>query len=221
MYLIVVGAGSVGSNLVQRACKDGHDVALIEADKELAQQASDKFDALILHANVAQGGILKEAGAEKADALVATTEDDSANLMAMFLGTEHKIQTLVSVVNSPSHMTLFERLGVHVMTNPHEIVAGHLYGLVKSPGMEELFTAPGGAHAFRVKIGESSPLVGKTLMAANQEELLPKGLLLVTVTRGEEVIIPSGDTVLEEKDHLIAFSQKPLNEAQVKVFTSS
>lgn len=218
MYLIVVGAGSVGSSLVDLASKDGHDVALIEAGKNLAQKASDRFDALVLHADVAQGGILEEAGADKADVLVATTGDDSANLMAMFLGTEHQIKTLVSVVNEPSHRSLFERLGVHVLTDPDEIVAGYLYGLIKSPGIEELFTEPGGAHAFRVKIGESSPLVGKSLMEAKQEGLLPKGLLAIVVARGDEVIVPSGDTVLAAKDHLTAFTQQPLSEAQTKVF---
>jgi trk system potassium uptake protein TrkA len=219
MYLIVVGAGSVGSSLVDLASKDGHDVALIEADKDLAQEASDRFDAMVLHANVAQGGILKEAGAEKADVLVATTGDDSANLMAMFLGTEHQIKTLVSVVNEQSHITLFERLGVHVLTDPNEIVAGHLYGLVKSPDIEELFTEPGGAHAFRVKIGDTSPLVGKTLVVAKQEGLLPKGLLLAVVSRGDEVIVPSGDTVLVAQDHLTVFTNQPLSETQTKVFT--
>jgi trk system potassium uptake protein TrkA len=219
MYMIVVGAGPVGSSLVIRALKDGHDVALIEADKKLAKEASDKFDALVLHAHIAQGGILEEAGVEKADVLVATTEDDSANLMTMFLGSEHDIKTLISVVNEMTHKNLFERLGAHCLMDPDSIVAQHLYGMVQRPRTEELFSEPGGAHAFRVTLGEDSPLVGKTPAEAKQEDLLPKALVLAAVTRDDKTIIPSGDTLLEAEDLLVVFSQEPLGEAQVKVFT--
>jgi Trk K+ transport system NAD-binding subunit len=61
--------------------------------------------------------------------------------------------------------------------------------------------------------------VGKTPAEAKQEGLLPKPLVLAAVTRDDKTIIPSGDTMLEGKDLLVVFSQEPLGEAEIKVFT--
>lgn len=219
MYVIVVGAGALGSRLVELLLRDEHDVALVEADKKLAKEASDRFDAMVLHAHVAQDGILDEAGAEKADVLVAATDDDSANLMAMFLGSEQGIKTLVSVVNIPSHKKLFERLGVHVLADPEVIVARHLYSLVKEPNVEELFSVPKGANAFRVTLGTSSPLVGKTPAKAREEGVFPEGLLLASLVRGDDTLIPTGSTLLKAGDLVTVFSREPVDRVKVQVFT--
>jgi trk system potassium uptake protein TrkA len=219
MYVIVVGAGSLGSRLIGLLLEDGHDVVVIESDEKVAKEASDRFDAMVLQAHIAQEGILEEAGAEKADTMVATTDDDSANLMAMFLGVEKEVETLVSVVNGSHHRKLFERLGVHIFTDPEIIVARHLFNLVRDPRVEELFSVPKGAVAFRITLGESSPLAGKTPSEAREAGVLPEGLVLASVTRGEDTLIPSGETHLEAEDQLIVFSRAPLDKAHIKVFT--
>jgi trk system potassium uptake protein TrkA len=133
MKLIILGAGPQGSKLAELALKDGHKVTIIEAEEQRAQAVLQKYNVKVFHANIAQGGILDEADADGTDALIATTSDDSANLMAMFLGKERNIKTLISMVNEPSHQGLFERLGVHVIVEPETIVAHHLYSQLKRP----------------------------------------------------------------------------------------
>jgi len=76
MILVIVGAGHVGWSLTELALHDGHNVMLIEVDQRRAQEASQKYDATVLHANITQGGILDEAWANGSDALVATTGTD-------------------------------------------------------------------------------------------------------------------------------------------------
>ncbi|WP_017720514.1 NAD-binding protein [Kamptonema formosum] len=71
MYLIVVGAGPEGSSLAELALKDGHEVAIIEASSERARAVLQKCDARVFHASIAQGEILDEADADRADALIA------------------------------------------------------------------------------------------------------------------------------------------------------
>jgi trk system potassium uptake protein TrkA len=118
MYLIIVGAGPEGSSLAELALKDGHKVAIIEKDEERAQAVLQKYNVQVFHANIAQGGILDEADADQADALIATTGDDSANLMTMFLGKERGIKKLISMINDRQHQAMFERLGVQVLVDP-------------------------------------------------------------------------------------------------------
>lgn len=131
MYLIVVGAGPEGSSLIDLALKDRHEVVLIERNEERVRAVLQKHDIKVFHADIATGGILDEANANRADALIATMGDDSCNLMAMFLGKEYGIKTLVSMVNEGHHKSLFERLGVHVLVNPEVIIARHLYGFLQ------------------------------------------------------------------------------------------
>ncbi|AFZ18008.1 potassium channel family protein [Allocoleopsis franciscana] len=130
MYLIIVGAGPEGSSLAELALKDGHRVTIIEKDEKRAQAVLQKYDIQVFHANIAQGGILDEADADQADALIATMEDDSANLMTMFLGKERGIKKLISMINDRQHQAMFERLGVQVLVDPEVIIAQHLYSFL-------------------------------------------------------------------------------------------
>lgn len=130
MHIIVVGAGPVGDSLVRLAQEERHDVVLIEADEKIAEAAAQAHDALVLHASITTDDIMDEAGADRADALIATTADDAANLMAMVLGQEAGIASLTSIVSHKSHKALFERLGVTILVDPEVLVARHLLGLV-------------------------------------------------------------------------------------------
>jgi len=131
MYFIILGAGPEGAGLIELALKDGHEVALIEEDVERARRVLKSHDINVFQGDIAEGNLLKEASAERADALIATTSDDSANLMAMFLGKEYEIKTLISMVNQSNHKSLFEHLGVQILTNPEMIIAKSLYHLVQ------------------------------------------------------------------------------------------
>ncbi|MEQ9671518.1 potassium channel family protein [Coleofasciculus sp. G2-EDA-02] len=131
MYLIVLGAGPEGASLIDLALKDGHEVALIEEDVERARTVLKNHDINVFQGDIAKESLLDEASADRADALIAATSDDSANLMAMFLGKEYEIKTLISMVNHSNHQSLFERLGVQVLTNPEMIIAKSLYGMME------------------------------------------------------------------------------------------
>lgn len=222
MHLIVVGAGRIGASLVELALADGHDVTLIESDAETAEAMAQRFDARVLHASIAEGAILGEAGADGADALVATTGDDSDNLMAMVLGLQEEIATLVTVVNDRHHRRLFERLGVHVLLDPEDIVAQHLYGTLCRPEVEDSVSLPGGGLAFELVVSEDAPLVGRSLADAKKEGLLTRSVVVLWVRRrdAEEGEQPGDDTIFEHGDRLTVFSPRPLESDQLAAFGS-
>lgn len=219
MYIILVGSGPVGDGLLQMALQDGHDVAVIEAEQARAQQTLEAFDCTVIQADLAEGGILEEAKVDRADALIATTDDDAANLMAMFLGAEHGVKNLISVVNHARHQKLFERLGAHVLVDPERIIAQHLYGTLSQPKLQELVPLPHGAETFQVTVGLSSRLIRKTLSQAARESHIPQGMLIVSLRRAGQTLIPTGQTVLQSGDELTVFSQHKVSEPTWKIFT--
>ncbi|MFH1609956.1 MAG: NAD-binding protein, partial [Candidatus Bipolaricaulota bacterium] len=83
MYLIVVGAGGIGCAIVDIAARERHNVAVIERDPKKAEAVSRRYDVLVINADAASAEILREAGVERADALIATTHDDATNLMVI------------------------------------------------------------------------------------------------------------------------------------------
>ena len=217
--MIVVGAGGIGSALVEIALRDRHNVAVIEKEPRKAEAASRKYDVLVLNADAASVDVLREAGAERADALVATTSDDATNLMVIVLGGDLGIPSLVSVVNNREHTELFRRLGANVMENPEVIVAEYLYNAVQRPKIKDLVTLSGGAQVFRAAVTEKSPLVGKTLREAGQRGLIPDGVLIAAVQRGGETIIPSGTTAIEAGDLVTVFTKEHATNALIERLT--
>lgn len=111
MYLIVVGAGGIGSAIIDLAVRDRHNVAVIERDPKRAEAIIRRYDVLVFNADAASADVLREAGAERADALIATTHDDATNLMVIAAAGDLGVPTIVSVVNNPEHTDLFRRLG--------------------------------------------------------------------------------------------------------------
>ncbi|MBE9041794.1 TrkA family potassium uptake protein [Oscillatoriales cyanobacterium LEGE 11467] len=130
MYIIVVGGGETARYLASMSLENGHKVAIIEKDSDCAQKILQEFDVEVFQADIAKGGILEEADVDRADAIIATTKDDSANLMTMFLGKKHNVKNLVSMVIDREHKNMFEGLGVQVLTDPKRLIAGKLLSML-------------------------------------------------------------------------------------------
>lgn len=219
MYLIVVGVGGIGTALVEIAVRDGHNVAVIERDPEKANAIARKYDVLVIQADAASADALREAGAERADALITTTSDDATNLMVIAVAQDLGVPTILSVVNNRAHTELFRRLGAHVMENPDVIVAEYLYHAALHPKLRDLVTLPGGAQLFRITVPPTSPLVGRTLREAGEEGLIPEGVLVAAVERDDKLEIATGTTVIRAGDVLTVFSKTHTPEHLISLLT--
>lgn len=130
MYLIIIGAGAVSKQLIAAAKKEKHQVAVIEKDRDRARGVMQEFDVRIFNGDIAQGKILEEAGVERADAIIATTRDDSVNLMAMVLGKQYQVKNLITLLQEADHQAMFEKLGVRVLSDPEKLIARELYSFI-------------------------------------------------------------------------------------------
>ena len=86
MYVVIVGAGEVGSYLAKIFVDEDHDVAVVEMNEELARQLDASLDALVVHGSGVNPVVLKRAGIERADLLLAVTTVDEVNLIACMTG---------------------------------------------------------------------------------------------------------------------------------------
>ena len=130
MYLIIVGAGDVTKQLVAVAKEKGHKVAVIEKEADRARKIMQEFDVSIFHADIAGAKVLEEADASRADAIIATTKDDSVNLMAMVLGKQYGVKNLITLLQEKEHQAMFEKLGIQVLSDPQKLIAQKLYSFI-------------------------------------------------------------------------------------------
>ena len=206
MYMIIVGAGSIGASLIDIAVKEKNNVVVIDSDSDRARDVSNKYDITVLNGDATSAETLREAGSERADALIATTSDDAVNLMVVSIAEGLNIPSIVSVVNDKEHAEFFRKLGANVMENPEEVVANHLYNAVKRPKVRDFTILPQGDQIFRLTVNDGSPLVGKPLADSSKRGIFPDTVLILAIERADQRLIPNGDTVVESADVLTVFS---------------
>jgi trk system potassium uptake protein TrkA len=210
MYIIVVGAGNIGTPLIEIATIDENEVVVIESDEQKADAAAREFDCLVLNDDATEMETLEDAGIDRADALISTTDQDATNIMVCLLSKEREVSAIVSVVHDPDHMNLFRRIGVNTIENPQSLIAEYLYRAVKRPSIKDYMRVGDTAEVFEIRVDTDAPIAGKTLIDADESGLLPDGVLVVAVERNGEAdpITPRGDTEIHVGDLLTVYSQK-------------
>src|SRR5688572_24517516 len=101
MRIIIIGAGAVGTYLAERLSAEGQDVVVIEDDEGRAADLQDQLDAMVLVGNGASGHLLEEAGAAKADLLIAVSNSDGANVLACHVAKQLGTETTIARIEEP------------------------------------------------------------------------------------------------------------------------
>ncbi|MHC1623893.1 MAG: potassium channel family protein [Candidatus Methanospirareceae archaeon] len=203
MYLIIVGLGGIGRNLVRIATEDKNDVVVIDEDEKRCREIAEKYDVLTIVGDATQRSTLEEANAQRANALIATTSDDADNLMMALTAKELGTKNTIAIVNQEEHAEMFKNANVSMLENPDMTVARHLYLSAKRPRIKDFITiGRGKAEIFEVVVAENSRAAGKELSQLN----IKKGVV-VAIERNSDIILPTGDAILEAGDLVTVFAK--------------
>jgi len=201
MYIIIVGGGMIGGNLTEVATRQKNNVVVIEKDQEIAKELDANYDCLVINEDATKRTTLEEAGIEKADALIATTEDDAVNLVVTMFASDYELKSLVSIVHNKKNAHLFKEMGASVVENPELIIAQNLYNRVKRPNIHDFMEIGDIAEIFEVEVCKESEITDMTLEKAREKEILPKDVIVVALMRNNNIIIPSGNTQIKPGDY--------------------
>jgi trk system potassium uptake protein TrkA len=204
MYILIVGAGKVGYFLAQRLARDNHSVALVDKDKGVCEQTTRQLDILVINGDGCSPAVLKEAGIERANVVAAVTGEDEDNLIICQLAKERfSIERTVGRVNDPKNEHIFFELGVDIPIDATTIIAKMIEEEVSFTDFVNLLSFKRGKLAIvRVDLPDDAPVINKKL----GDIQLPPDSVLISIVRGQEVIVPRGDTVLEAGDDIIALT---------------
>jgi len=204
MYILIVGAGKVGYFLAKQLVRGGHTVSIVDKDKGVCEELARELEALVIHGDGCDPRILEDAGIERAEVLAAVTGEDEDNLIICQLAKEcFNVQRTVGRVNNPDNEYTFTELGIDVPVDSTKIIAKIIEEEVSFADFVNLMSFKRGKLAIvRVDLPSDSPVINKGL----KEIAMPKDAVLVSILRGEEVILPKGDTVLKAGDDVIALT---------------
>ncbi|MFA4854713.1 MAG: NAD-binding protein [Candidatus Omnitrophota bacterium] len=204
MYILIIGAGKVGYFLAKRLCQGEHTVSIVDKDRLVCEEAAKELEALVVNGDGCDPKILEEAGIQRADVLAAVTGDDEDNLIICQLAKEKfNLQRTVGRVNNPDNEHTFSELGIDVPVDSTKIIAKIIEEEVSFSDFVNLMSFKRGKLAIvRVDLPEDSPVINKEV----KDIILPQDAVLVSIVRGEEVILPKGNTVLKPGDDVIAIT---------------
>lgn len=215
MYTVIVGGGKIGYHLARQLEGPDHEVTLIEIKAVRAQRLEHELGDIVIRGNGIRPTVLEQAGAGRADVLVAVTGDDAVNLLiAQMAAHRFGVRRIITRLNNPRNRQLFAALGIDGTVSSTTIIADLIEREVATSKIKTLLSLKSGEVTIvEIDLDTGSPVVGRAL----RDLTLPAGSLLVSVLRDNEVIVPSGATVLDPGDRVIALashtSEAPLRKA--------
>ncbi len=214
MFLAVVGAGRIGTRIIELALADDHNVIVFDKDQARCERAAQLYDVIAFNVDATRERALIDAEVDRADGLIAATRDDPVNLMVMSLGRKLKIPKLVSVVNHAEAMPLFEARGVLTVGNPSELAAVRLLHSLMHPGVRDYLDVGDGVEIFKVEVGAGNAVSGSALAGLP----LPDDVLVAAIERAGAFIIPRGDTTILSGDVVTLLARGRHIDELVRVF---
>ncbi|MDH3521905.1 MAG: Trk system potassium transporter TrkA, partial [Myxococcales bacterium] len=206
MRILIVGAGLVGSTLADKLSRDGHNVSVIDSDADKFRELSDTIDVQVLEGNGATATMLRRAGIEESDLVVATTDSDEVNIVVGLLASAlFHVGRIVVRLRDPLHQETFDLINQanpvdHVRVNPDGAAVDRIAALLAVPGavdvvsfLEDRLLVAG------FRIHSQSDFVGlrvsdMNLMFANTPTLA------VAIERDDDWVIPHGEEVIASDD---------------------
>ncbi|MBU1124619.1 MAG: NAD-binding protein [Candidatus Omnitrophica bacterium] len=204
MHILIIGAGKVGYFLAKRLLAGEHVVSIVDKDKDICEEIAKDLDLLVINGDGCDPHILQEAGIERAQVVAAVTGEDEDNLIICQVAKERfNIRRTVGRVNNPDNERTFTELGIDVPVDATKIIAKIIEEEVSFSDFVNLMSFKRGKLAIvRVDLPQDSPVIEREV----KDIQLPPDSVLVSIVRGEEVIVPKGNTLLKAGDDIIALT---------------
>jgi trk system potassium uptake protein TrkA len=203
--VVIAGGGNIGVRLAL-ALEQTNQVKIIERDPQRARVISERLNkAIVLVGDAADEELLLEENIDNVDVFCALTNAEEANILSAMLAKRLGAHKVMALINRPSYAELVESGSIDIAISPQQVTIGSLLAHVRRGDVVKVHSLRrGAAEAIEaVAHGDagSSNVVGRKI----EDLKLPRGTSIVTLVRGDQVIMAHHDTVIESDDHVILF----------------
>lgn len=215
MKIVIAGAGEVGSHLAKMLSEGYHDITIIDDTEERLAFVSENMDVVTVHGNPTSIDVLRSAGTDKADLFVAVfpAKDQDVNIVCAMLAKHMGAKKVTARINNTEYLEqnnklIFTKMGIDLLFYPEKIAASEIITLLQQSDVSDYMGfAHGKLQLVVFRLNETSPMVNKPL----GDFRYPEGELpfrTVAITRGDETIIPTRETLFKKGDLLFVMAQR-------------
>lgn len=205
MKIVIIGMGKIGRTILADLANEEHTITIIDEDKDKIEHLIERYDVLGVAGNGACIDIQNEAQVKNADLVIVLTHSDEVNILACLVAKKLGAQNTVARVRNPLYrkqiLDMKEELGISMILNPEQEAANEIFSLLNLPSVAQIERfARGRVSLVAIVVERGCSLIGETLNSIGKK--FHTKVLICAVQRGERVIIPTGNFVIEEGDKI-------------------
>jgi len=203
--IIIAGGGNIGERLAQTLEKN-YRVKIIERDIGRCRYLSETLDnTIVLQGDASTQELLSEENIESTDVFCALTNNDEANIMSSMLAKRMGVRTVMTIINNPAYVDIVQDGMIDIVISPQHMTISTLLSFIRRGDVVNVHSLRKGAAEALEAIAhgdyKSSKVVGRTVANIT----LPEGATIAAIVREEEVLIATGDQMIQAEDHVIIF----------------
>ena len=205
MKIVIVGNGKVGHTLAEQLSREDHDIVLVDNNSKALKNTLDVLDVIGIQGNGASLSVQLEADVPKADILIAATSTDELNILSCMVAKKLGVKHSIARVRNPEYrdqlIFMKEELGLSMSINPEFAAAMEISRILRFPSAIKVEPfARGNVELVEIKLSLDNPLNGLPLSRLYHKYRVK--VLICAVQRKDQVIIPTGDFVLQAGDKI-------------------
>ena len=205
MKIVIIGLGTIGKTILKNLSGEGHTITIIDEDKAKVEMLIEKYDVFGVVGNGACIDIQKEANMEDADLAIVLTNSDELNVFACLVAKKIGVNNTIARVRNPDYrkqiMEMKDDLGIAMVVNPEMEMANEIFHIINLPSVAQIeHFAKGRVSLVEIVVEKGCPIIGESLITFGKK--LRTKVLICAVQRGDEVVIPSGNFVIQEGDKI-------------------
>lgn len=205
MKTVLIGCGTIGRTILEQLAKEEHSIVIIDENKEKVENLIEKYDIAGVVGNGACLDIQEEANVKDADLVIAVTSHDEINIMACLVAKKIGAKHTIARVRNPEYArqsAIFkDEFGLSMIVNPELETSNEILNMINLPSTAKVERfAKGRVTLLEILIEDKNPLIGETLVSIGKK--INTKVLICAVQRGNEVVIPSGNFVIEKGDRI-------------------
>ena len=203
--IVIIGAGNVGFNLASSIEKKGSGTRtrIIEINKTNAERVAERLEkTVVLHGDGLSENILSEASIETAQVILSLTDDDKTNILTAVRAKTMGCPQAICLINDPTLEPLLKKMGIDAHINPRSITVSSILRHIRHVKLRHVYSIGNAeAEVIEAEIMSTSSLAGQRI----KEMDFPDGVIIGSVKKGDKIMRPKGDMLIEEGDIIVVF----------------
>jgi trk system potassium uptake protein TrkA len=222
MNIVIAGAGDMGYHLAEQLSYDNKDITLIDTDREVLDYVSSKLDVLTVQGDATSFEILQKANVSRASMVLAVTTSEKTNIVTAVLAKQLGAKRVMARVRNHSYlsdenMPYFKNLGIDNLISPTMLCSREIYNMIENSSFTEVFDFGGGKlNIVGITLDQTNPLVNQRIMDTKSNPIF-EDIRIIAIVRDQKTIIPRGNTIIRNNDHVFFISNKKNTESILEV----